>query len=67
WMRGRYLFACFSGSLYLLKHLTRLHNLRHLVIEVVASYLTLNVYIVNSEKWHSWAELRHLNMRGKES
>ncbi|KAL4355618.1 hypothetical protein AHAS_Ahas09G0004700 [Arachis hypogaea] len=63
---------------HLPKHLTRMQNLRHLVIER-CSFLsgmfpdahklrdlrTLSVYIVKSEEGHSLAELRDLNLGGK--
>ncbi|XLQ98972.1 putative disease resistance protein RGA1 [Arachis ipaensis] len=60
------------------KHLTRMQNLRHLVIELCGSLSemcpdiqklcelrTLSAYIVKSEKGHSLAELHHLNLRGE--
>ncbi|QHN75855.1 putative disease resistance protein RGA1 [Arachis hypogaea] len=67
------------GKLYSLpKNLTRLQNLRHLVlsgcdslshmcpdIHKLCELRTLSVYIVKSEKGHSLAELCHLNLGGK--
>ncbi|XP_057732628.1 putative disease resistance protein RGA1 [Arachis stenosperma] len=63
---------------HLPKHLTRMQNLRHLVIENCVSLTgmfpdahklcdlrTLSIYIVKSEKGHSLAEIRHLNLGGK--
>ncbi|XP_057732724.1 putative disease resistance protein RGA1 [Arachis stenosperma] len=60
------------------KHLTRMQNLRHLVIDDCCSLTgmfpeahklcdlrTLSIYIVRSEKGHSLAELRDLNLGGK--
>ncbi|KAL4355625.1 hypothetical protein AHAS_Ahas09G0005400 [Arachis hypogaea] len=59
------------------KHLTRMQNLRHLVIHECDSLTgmfpdahklshlrTLSVYIVKSKKGHSLAELHHLNLGG---
>ncbi|KAL4285884.1 hypothetical protein AHAS_Ahas19G0030800 [Arachis hypogaea] len=60
------------------KHLTRMQNLRHLVIDdcdglsemcpdihKLCELRTLSVYVVKSEKGHSLAELRGLNLGGK--
>ncbi|XP_057732717.1 putative disease resistance protein RGA1 [Arachis stenosperma] len=60
------------------KHLTRMQNLRHLIIDRCESLSEmcpdihklcelriLSAYIVNSKKGHSLAELCHLNLEGK--
>ncbi|QHO33140.1 Putative disease resistance protein [Arachis hypogaea] len=60
------------------KHLTRMQNLRHLVIDECSllsrmfpdahklrDLRTLSVYVVKSEEGHSLAELRGLNLGGK--
>ncbi|QHN75858.1 Putative disease resistance protein [Arachis hypogaea] len=60
------------------KHLTRMQNLRHLIIDHCESLSEmcpnihklcelrmLSAYIVKSEKGYSLAELRHLNLGGK--
>ncbi|XP_057736636.1 putative disease resistance protein RGA1 [Arachis stenosperma] len=60
------------------KRLTRMQNLRHLVIDGchglsgmfpdahnLRHLRTLSVYIVKSEKGHSLAEIRHLNLGGE--
>ncbi|XP_057732657.1 putative disease resistance protein RGA1 [Arachis stenosperma] len=60
------------------KRLTRMQNLRHLVIDgchglsgmfpdahKLRHLRTLSVYIVKSEKGHSLAEIRHLNLGGE--
>ncbi|XLT71479.1 hypothetical protein HN873_027905, partial [Arachis hypogaea] len=60
------------------KHLTRMQNLRHLIIDEcyflssmfpeahkLRHLRTLSVYIVKSKKGYSLAELRHLNLGGK--